>query len=125
MSACAGAQQATPAGSALSSVTADKDCNGAGGVKVAPCPVRLGKHNKSGVVVTVSGPHVVNSYLGRINGCYSGKTCYNAERYKNSQLKWLITPGQFCGGADVEFDGVNKNDKVRGYYFLKVNNKDC
>ena len=117
----------SPLGSNLStgSVTPLKDCGGAGGVKVKPCPVHLNKHTKSGVIVTVKGPGVVNSYLGKINGCFNGQLCYNAERYGSSETKWLITPGQACGSADVEFDGVNASGSEVGYFFLKVANHYC
>ncbi|MGA8576146.1 MAG: hypothetical protein WB609_10780 [Candidatus Cybelea sp.] len=106
-------------------ITPDKDCAGAGGVTVAPCPVRLTRHTKSGIIVTVSGPGVVNSYLGRINGCFNGRRCYNAERVGSSETQWLITSGRSCGRADVEFDGVNASGGRVGYYFLKVANKYC
>jgi hypothetical protein len=106
-------------------IVPDKNCGGTNHVKVAPCPVRLTKHTKSGIVVTVSGPGVVNSYLGKLNGCFSGKLCYNAERYGSSQTQWLITSGTHCGGADVEFDGVNASGGVVGYFFLKVSNRYC
>jgi hypothetical protein len=92
---------------------------------VTPCPIRLTKRTKSGIVVTVSGRHVVNSSLGRINACFSGKLCYNAERYGSSETQWLITSGQSCGGADVEFLGENASGHVVGYAFLKVANKYC
>lgn len=127
--ASCGAQQ----GSALSAgvapagalITPLKDCAGTGGVKVKPCPVHLNIHHTDGIVVTVKGPGVVNSYLGRINGCHNGRLCYNAERYGSSYTKWLITPGQACGTADVEFDAVNASGGEVGYYFLKVANKYC
>jgi hypothetical protein len=106
-------------------ITPDKDCGGTGGVKVKPCPVRLTRHTKAGIVVTVSGPGVINSYLGKLNGCFSGKLCYNAEREGSSQVQWRITSGRACGGADVEFDGVNASGGQVGYFFLRVSNRYC
>jgi hypothetical protein len=95
------------------------------GVKVAPCPIRLNRHTKSGVVVTVSGPRVVNSALGTIQSCYSGQICYNAERDGSSQTQWLITPGSVCGGAILEFNGESARGKQVGYAFLEISNKYC
>jgi hypothetical protein len=114
-----------PPAAGASAIKPDKDCGSAGGVKVAPCPVRLGKHTKSGVVVTVSGHGVVNSYLGSLNGCFNGYLCYNAERYGSSQTQWLITSGSSCGAADVQFMGVDSHGNVVGYFFLKVSNHYC
>ena len=107
------------------SVSPFKDCGSARGVKVRPCPIHLNKHTISGIVVTVSGHHVVNSYLGRLNGCFNGELCYNAERYGSSQTQWLITSGSSCGRADVEFYGVDAAGNEVGYFFLKVANKYC
>jgi len=135
LAACASAQPGTQTGlSAIppaqqarigSSISPDKNCGSVHHVTVTPCPIRLTRHTKAGIVVTVSGPHVVNSYLGRINGCFSGRTCYNAERVGSSEVQWLITSGDACGGADVEFVGVNARGKDVGYFFLKVANKYC
>jgi hypothetical protein len=106
-------------------IAPDKNCGGVNGVTVTPCPLRLTRHTKAGIVVTVSGPGVVNSYLGRINGCFNGHLCYNAERVGSSETQWLITSGPSCGGADVEFEGVNASGGKVGYFFLKVANKYC
>jgi hypothetical protein len=134
LSACTQGQQASQSGSAVpqvrgaglsSSVVPAKDCGGTGGVTVTPCPVRLTKDTKPGVVVTVSGPGVVSSYLGRINGCFNGHTCYNAEREGSSETQWRITSGPSCGRADVEFEGVDASGGKVGYFFLKVANKFC
>ena len=103
----------------------DKSCGGVRGVTVLPCPIRLTRHTKRGVVVTVSGPGVVNSSLGHITSCYSGQICYNAERVGSSQTQWRITSGEVCGGAIVEFLGENVSGAVVGYAFLKVANKYC
>ena len=112
-------------GAVVPAITPLKDCGGTGGVKVKPCPVHLNKHDQSGVIVTVKGPGVTGSYLGRINGCFNGHLCYNAERYGSSETKWLITPGSSCGGADVEFDAIDANGDAVGYFFLKVANHYC
>jgi hypothetical protein len=106
-------------------VTPDKGCGSAGHVKVKPCPIRLTSHTQSGIVVTVSGPGVVNSYLGQINSCYSGKLCYFVEREGSSQTQWRFTPGTVCGGAEVEFDGINARGRRVGYTFLQLNNTYC
>ena len=119
-----GAQVAPGAIGGVPSVTPLKDCGSAGGVTVKPCPVHLNVHTQS-VTVRVKGPGVVQSYLGRINGCFNGKLCYNAERYGNSELKWVITPGSSCGSADVEFDGMNASGGEVGYFFLKIANHYC
>lgn len=103
----------------------DKDCGGVGGVTVTPCPIRLTKRTKRGIVVTVSGPGVVNSYLGHITSCFSGQVCYNAERKGGNQTKWRISSGRYCSAADVEFSGVNASGAEVGYFFLKVTNKYC
>jgi hypothetical protein len=135
LSACMSAAPVPQAGSAmvpqaprahlLGTVMPDKDCGGVHGVTVTPCPVRLTRHTKRGIVVTVSGPGVVNSYLGHITSCFSGQICYNAERKGTSQVKWRITSGAYCSAADVEFDGVNARGATVGYFFLKVTNKYC
>jgi hypothetical protein len=130
LASCGSAQQGSTLGAGVGPagmpmITPLKDCNGTGGVKVKPCPVHLNRHTKDGIVVTVKGPGVVNSYLGKLNGCHNGQLCYNAERYGSSYTKWLITPGQSCGNADVEFDAVNASGGEVGYYFLKVANKYC
>src|SRR5215469_14978672 len=84
--ACSPGQQASQGGAApglmsgSAALIPDKDCGFVGGVKVLPCPIRLTRYTKTGIVVTVSGPAVVNSYLGRINSCFNGRLCYNAER---------------------------------------------
>lgn len=109
----------------MPSVSPDKDCGSSGHVFVAPCPIRLTKHTKNGIVVTVSGPKVVNSQLGRISGCFNGQNCYNAERYGNGATQWLITSGSSCSAADVEFDGYSAHGHEVGYFFLGVKNKLC
>ncbi len=109
---------------AVPAVSPDKDCGGVH-INVKPCPVHLTRHTKAGIVVTVSGPHVVGSYLGHIASCFNGKICYNAERVGSSQTEWLITSGPSCGRADVEFDATNAHGKQVGYFFLKVSNKYC
>jgi hypothetical protein len=73
----------------------------------------------------VTGPGVVGSYLGRINACFNGRTCYNAEREGTSETQWRITSGRSCGRADVEFEGTNANGGTVGYFFLKVVNTYC
>jgi hypothetical protein len=103
----------------------DKDCGGTNGVKVLPCPISLTRRTRSGIVVTVSGPGVVNSYLGKLNSCFNGKLCYNAEREGSSQIQWRITSGRACGGADIEFFGVDANGNKVGYAFLKSANLYC
>jgi hypothetical protein len=130
--ACSSAQPVSQAGSAVvppalgaGAIRPDKDCGGAHGVKVTPCPIRLTRRNKAGVVVTVSGPGVVNSYLGQLNACFNGKICYNAQREGSSQVQWRISPGLACGSADIEFIGVNGSDQKVGYTFLKSTNKYC
>jgi hypothetical protein len=134
LSACTQGQQGPQAGSAVpqaggpshsSAIMPAKDCGGTGGVKVTPCPVRLTRHTKPGIVVTVSGPGVVNSYLGKINGCFSGHLCYNLEREGSSETQWRITSGPYCGRADVEFDGVNASGQRVGYFFLGLRNRYC
>jgi hypothetical protein len=135
LAACTPGEQVSQAGSAiapqapraglLARMMPDKDCGGVGGVTVTPCPIRLTKHTKRGIVVTVSGPGVVNSYLGHITSCFSGQICYNAERKGSNQTKWRISSGQYCSAADVEFLGVNASGAEVGYFFLKVTNKYC
>lgn len=90
-----------------------------------PCAIKLTRRTKAGIVVTVRGPHVVNSYLDQLNGCLNLKNCYNAEREGSSQTQWRITPGEACGGANVEFDGVNGQGTEVGHAFLKVDNRFC
>jgi hypothetical protein len=111
--------------SVLASVSPDKDCGSSGHVFVAPCPIKLTKHTKDGIVVTVSGPKVVSSDLGSIKSCFNAQNCYNAQRYGSSQTQWLITSGSSCSGADVEFDGFNAHGQRTGYFFLGVKNKYC
>jgi hypothetical protein len=111
--------------SSPSSITPDKGCGGVHHVKVAPCPIRLTRHTKSGIVVTVSGPRVFNSALGTIQSCYSGHICYYIARYGSSQTQWLITSGGYCDRATLEFDGENARGKRVGYAFLEIANKYC
>jgi hypothetical protein len=134
LAACASGQPFYPMSSAVpsaqkvsspSSMTPDKGCGGVHGVKVAPCPILLNRQTKSGIVVTVSGPGVVNSALGTITSCYSGHLCYYAERDGNSETQWLITPGTSCGKATVEFMAENARGKRVGYAFLEIANKYC
>lgn len=75
--------------------------------------------------LTVSGPGVVNSVLGTIQSCYSGKICYYAARYGKSQTQWLITSGGYCDGAILEFNGENARGKRVGYALLEIANKYC
>lgn len=100
-------------------------CSGSHKVKVTPCPITLTKRTKSGIVVAVTGPGVVNSYLGELNGCFSDKLCYNVEREGSSYTKWRFTSGKYCGGASVTFEGVNASGKVVGKFFLKLSNRYC
>ena len=92
-------------------------------MKVAPCPIRL--TDKSGIVVTVTGPKVVNSALGDIQSCYSGHICYYAKRLGGSGTQWVIMPGKRCGGATLEFTGEDAHAKQVGYAFLEIANRYC
>ncbi len=112
-------------GAGLPAIAPDKGCHGTGGVKVTPCPIRLTRRTKQGILVTVSGPGVVNSYLDKLNGCFSGKLCYNIQREGSSQVQWRVTPGTACGGASIEFDGVNVSGGEVGHFFLRVSNRYC
>ncbi len=135
LAACGSGQPVYQTGSAIvpsaqgvsspSSVRPDKGCGGVHHVTVTPCPIQLNRRTKSGIVVTVSGPGVVDSALGTIRSCYSGHNCYNAERNGSSQTQWLITPGALCGGAILEFRGKNTRGRRVGYAFLEISNKYC
>ena len=135
LAACASGQPSYQTGSGVvpsaqrvgspSSITPDKGCGGVHGVKVAPCPIQLNRRSKSGIVVTVSGPGVVGSALGTIKSCYSGRTCYYAQREGSSQTQWRITPGAYCDGAILEFNGKNAGGRRVGYAFLEIANKYC
>lgn len=128
LAACAGGATHSAGGASAvppADVRPAKDCGGTGDVQVTPCPIRLTKNNRDGIVVTVSGPGVVNSYLGRINGCFNGHLCYNAGREGSSETQWRITSGTSCGRADVEFDGVDAHGGKVGYFFLGLVNKYC
>jgi hypothetical protein len=133
LAACTAGSTVSPASSPdlpvaaglLAAVTPAKDCGGVRGVKVTPCPLVLTKQTKPGVVVTVSGPGVVNSYLEQLNACLNGRLCYLAEREGSSQIQWRIKSGTACGGADIQIDAVNAQGKQVGYAFLKVVNKYC
>jgi hypothetical protein len=116
---------AVPVAAGLLAMTPAKDCGGVRGVKVTPCPLVLTKQTKAGVVVTVSGPGVVNSYLEQLNACFNGRLCYFAEREGSSQIQWRIKSGTACGSADIQIDAVNAQGKQVGYAFLKVVNKYC
>lgn len=126
-----GSQTLTPnaaspsAGRSWPSVSPDKDCGSSGHVVVAPCPIKLTKRTKNGIIVTVSGPKVANSELGRLSGCFNGQNCYNAQRYGGSQTQWLITSGSSCSAADVEFDGYDARGHEVGYFFLGLKNRYC
>lgn len=108
-----------------SAIAPDTDCRGAHGVKVSPCPIYLTRHTKAGIVVTVSGPGVVNSYLATLNACFNGKLCYFAEREGSSQTQWRFMPGRACGSADIEFYGVDALGSKVGRAFLKSRNTYC
>lgn len=105
--------------------TPARRCNGTHQVKVTPCPVTLTKRTKSGILVTVTGPGVVNSYLGELNGCFSDRLCYNVEREGSSYTQWRFTSGKYCGGASVKFEGVNAGGRLVGNFFLKLSNRYC
>ena len=105
-------------------LTPGKGCGGTGGVKVTPCPLRLTSQTRH-VVVTVSGPGVVNSYLDGLNFCVKHQLCYLAERVGSSQTKWRISSGPACGNADIQFSGVNASAQEVGDAFLMVTNKYC
>jgi hypothetical protein len=133
LAACS-SQQTLSSGSGLmpttkhlgsAAIRPDKNCGGVHGVTVTPCPIRLTRHTKQGIVVTVAGPKVVNSYLGALNSCFSGKQCYYVERDGSSRTQWLFKSGSACGGADVEFYGVDAQGNNVGYFFLKVSNRYC
>ena len=106
-------------------IGADAACAGSGGVQVTPCPIRLTKHTRGGIVVTVSGPGVVTSYLKTLNECHHDRLCYNAEREGNSETQWRFSSGRDCGSADVEMDGVDALGQTVGAAFLKLTNRDC
>ncbi|HET6275165.1 MAG TPA: hypothetical protein VFE16_04410 [Candidatus Cybelea sp.] len=92
---------------------------------MTPCPVRLTHRTKHGIVITVKGRGVVDSEIGEINSCYNASNCFNADRVDGSKTEWLITPGQSCGRAIVEFDAMNAHGHRVGYYFLKIDNNVC
>lgn len=126
LSACSLDREISSPGSlATAAVMPGAGCAGTHRVTVDPCPIRLTRHDKSGVVVTVGGPHVAISYLTRLNSCASGKFCYYIERDGNSNVKWLVTPGKDCGGADIKFIGDNGGGEEIGYAFLRVKNTYC
>ncbi|HEX3458783.1 MAG TPA: hypothetical protein VHR97_12605 [Candidatus Baltobacteraceae bacterium] len=135
LAACTSGQQASQGGTSVvpsaagtgfhHAMSPDKDCGGAHGVTVKPCPVHLTKHTGSGVLVTVGGPGVVSSVIGDINGCFNGRQCYKAKREGSSQIQWRFTSGKSCGAADVEIDAMNASGQEVGYFFLKVSNKYC
>lgn len=108
-----------------STIQPDKDCAGSHHVRVTPCPARLTKHTTQGVIVIVRGRRVADSEIGRINSCFNGQNCYNIARVGSSRTQWLITSGESCGVADVEFDAMNAHGRQVGLYFLKVSNKYC
>lgn len=105
-------------------MTPNNGCGGTGGVKVTPCPIVLTGQTRH-IVVTVSGPGVVNSYLGGLNYCRTHQLCYLAERVGSSQTKWQISSGRACGNADILFKGVNASAQQVGYAFLMFTNKYC
>ncbi|HEY6327579.1 MAG TPA: hypothetical protein VIW73_13825 [Candidatus Cybelea sp.] len=127
LAACTSAQQVSQTGASgvAPAVSPVRDCGGSGGVRVAPCPIVLTRHTKAGIVVTVSGPNVVNSYLTQLNGCSHHKFCYNAHRAGSSYTQWRITSGKDCGGADVGFDGVDGQGTEVGHASLEVSNRFC
>ncbi|HEX3671104.1 MAG TPA: hypothetical protein VHT92_05305 [Candidatus Cybelea sp.] len=77
------------------------------------------------MIVTVRGRHVADSEIGRIASCFNGQNCYNITRVGSTRTAWLITSGESCGAADVEFDAMNAHGRQVGLYFLKVSNKYC
>ena len=121
----AGGVEATQGTAHVVSVIPDTDCKGVRGVEVTPCPVTLTNHTKRGVVVTVSGPGVVNSYVDTLNSCSHNRLCYNLQRERSSQTQWRITHGRDCGRADIEFDAVDSRGKEIGHAFLDVVNQYC
>jgi hypothetical protein len=132
LSACSSSQPVSQAGPSVvpaargaGAAQPAKDCNGSHGVKVTPCPITLTRRNKAGVVVTVGGPGVVNSYLTKLNSCFNHKICYNAQREGSSQVQWRISPGLACGAADIEFVGIDAGSQEVGHAFLKSANKYC
>jgi hypothetical protein len=103
----------------------DKGCAGGRHVTVTPCPVRLTRRTKQGVVITVDAPHIASSKIGGFSSCFTSGNCYNIERLGGSQTQWLITSGQICGDALVEFHAMNDRGHRIGEYYLLVYNNYC
>jgi hypothetical protein len=133
IAACAPGQTAFQSGSGIAfpsaagfravAVTPATDCRGTGGVTVTPCPIELTKKTKAGIVVTVSGPGVVDSIVEKSNPCFNGKVCVN--RDGSGLTQWRITSDKSCGNADIKFLGLNSRHNRVGYALLKVANKYC
>jgi hypothetical protein len=132
--ACTVGQPASQQGSAIAppapvagfgTVITDKDCQGVRGVTVAPCPIVLTKDTKSGIVVTVSGPGVVDSVVEKLRTCSNDKVCYNLNRAGSGLTQWRLTSGRACGVADIRFFGLDSAHNKVGYAFLKATNKYC
>lgn len=88
LAACALGQQTSQSAAVVPSASGagfqsalmhDKDCRGVHGVTVTPCPILLTNHTKSGIVVTVGGPNVVDS-IAQKRACTNGKLCYDINR---------------------------------------------
>lgn len=135
LAACSLGQQSSQSGSPIvpfassaefrATLAPEEDCRGFHGVAVAPCPILLTKDTQSGIVVTVSGPGVVDS-TARKRPCSKGKLCYHINRANSADLnQWRLTSGRYCGAADIEFFGLDSLRKKVGYAFLSIINMYC
>ena len=99
-------------------------CFGTEHVKTRPCPVKFTKKDYGAVIVTVSGPGVVNSTIW-LNQCSTRSTCTATQMGSIDVTQYQIAPGVRCGDAQVGFDAYNASGSFIGLSYLKVHNEYC
>jgi hypothetical protein len=117
------ASQSQSEQSAAVALRTNPACQGSGGVIALPCPVKLTKHNGAkGVVVTVSGPGVVNSEIVQ-NEC--GGACRIAPVGSGDVTQWLVTSAPDCGNGYIHFTAYNASGGYVGGAYLLIKNRYC
>jgi len=118
LAGCGGSQSAISGSIAPLGPAAEKGCRGTGQVKIDPCPIVI--HKRKGVRIKVSGPGVVQAYLGY--GCSDG-ICFV---HGGGKLKFSVRPGANCGGpAEIAMVGYNDENEEVGEGYASVTNHYC
>lgn len=128
LTGCDASQQSTPNLSATSrsqrAVSPDLPACYGSNITVKPCPVKLTKHSKHGIAVTVSGPGVTTSGASSGTCKPNSDACFFIDS-TSSFTTWTILPNvDACGKGYATFQGFAGSTEV-GEYSVKVINKYC